>query len=248
MGMSSIVAVNDRGIMAGSPGGAMVRTPTGGMAYVPPEHFHQGPNSVPVSAANAFTLSMPGAGSGMMQGGMPLVAMQNPAVYDTGIPAGAANAFTRTSSTRPIPADFGPTAQNPNAFLMNGMGGAYNRPVATGYDPRMSYQQMPVMPMARPAGQMMAMLRGSIMPSEREYAAVMLSQCNWHAEPEAVAAITTAAKSDPAPAVRVCCIKALARMKVNTMPVYEALVELKTDKDLGVRQEAEQTLATMTKH
>ena len=208
-GMRSIVAVNERAIMGKSAGGAMVRTPTGEMTYVPPEYMHQGPNSIPVSASNAFTLSMPG-GRSSMQGGVPMIAMQAPAAYDTGIPEGAANAFTRTSTTRPIPADFGPTAQNPNAFLIDGMGGAYSRPMAMGYDPRMGYAPVgggyprttQMVPMPHPAGQMLAMLRGSIMPSEREQAVAMLSQCNWHAEPEAVAAIVTAAKSDPAPSVR----------------------------------------------
>ena len=64
--MGSIVAVRDRGIMSQSVGGAMVRTPSGTMSYVPPEFAQQGPNSVPVSASNAFTLSMPGGGRGML--------------------------------------------------------------------------------------------------------------------------------------------------------------------------------------
>jgi HEAT repeats len=255
MGQGSVVAARDRAIMGQSAGGAMVRTPTGAMAYLTPDEAPQGPNVVPVSASNAFTLSMPGARPGMM-GSMPMVAMQPQATYDRGVPEGVANAFTMTSSTRPIPADFGPPPQVPNAFLIDGMGGAYTRPMALAYDPRMGYvpvgggypQQLPMLPMPHPAGQMLATLRGSILPSERERAVMMLSRCNWHAEPEAVAAIMIAAKVDPAPAVRISCVRALARMKVNTMPAYETLQELKTDKDVRVRQEAEQTLATMTRH
>ena len=124
------------------------------------------------------------------------------------------------------------------------------------YDPRMGYvpigggypQPMPMMPMQRPTGQLLAMLRGSIMPSERERAVEMLAQCDWRTEPESVAALVVAAKLDPAPMVRVSCVRALTRMKVNTMVFYEALNELKTDKDIRVRQAAEQTIATMTKH
>ena len=255
-GLGSVVAARERSLMGQSAGGAMVRTPTGAMAYLTPDRAPQGSNVVPVSAGNAFSLSMPGSSPGMM-GNMPMVAMQQaPMSYDRGVPEGMANAFTMTSSTRPVPADFGPPPQIPNAFLSDGMGGAYSRPMALAYDPRMGYlpvgggypQQMPMLPMPHPAGQMLAVLRGSIMPSERERAVQMLSQCNWHAEPEAVAAIMMAAKTDPAPAVRVSCVRALARMKVNTMPAYETLVELKNDKDVRVRQEAEQTLATMTRH
>jgi hypothetical protein len=255
-GYGSVVATRDRAIMAQSAGGAMVRTPTGAMAYVPPDQMPHGPNVMPVSASNAFTLAMPGFAPGMA-GSMPMMALQQASVsYDRGVPEGAANAFTMTSTSRPVPADFGPPHQYPNAFMMDGMGGAYTRPMALAYDPRMGYipvgggypQQHPMLPMPHPAGQMLATLHGSMLPSERERAVVMLSQCNWHAEPEAVAAIVNAAKSDPAPAVRVSCVRALARMKVATMPVYETLQELKTDKDIRVRQEAEQTLATMTKH
>jgi hypothetical protein len=255
-GMGSVVAVRDRAVLGQSAGGAMVRTPTGAMAYLPADRAPQGLNVVPVSASNAFSLSMPGARPGMMGSMPPMVAMQAPANYQAGVPEGMANAFTMTSTTRPIPADFGPPPQVPNAFLIDGMGGAYTRPMALAYDPRMGYvpvgggypQQMPMLPMPHPAGQMLAMLRGSVMPSERERAVMMLSQFNWHAQPEAVAAIMIAAKSDPAPMVRVSCVRALARMKVNTMPAYETLMELKTDKDIRVRQEVEQTLAIMTRH
>ena len=254
-GYGSVVATRDRAIMGQSVGGAMVRTPTGAMAYVPPDQMPQGPNVMPVSASNAFTLSMPSFSPGMANS-MPMMALQQaPVSSQQGVPEGAANAFTMTSSARPVPADFGPAPQHPNAFLMDGMGGAYSRPMALAYDPRIGYvpvgggySQLPMLPMPHPAGQLLAMLHHSILPSERERAVAMLSQCNWHAEPETVAAIVTAAKSDPAPAVRVSCVRALARMKVGTLPVYETLQELKTDKDIRVRQEAEQTLATMTKH
>ena len=233
--------------MGQSVGGAMVRTPTGAMAYVPRDHMPQGPNVVPVSASNAFTLAMPGFGPGM-PGSMPMMAMQQaPVSYHAGRSRGGGQRLhacrVRPGRSRRTSA---PPPQYPNAFLIDGMGGAYTRPMALAYDPRMGYvpvgggypQQHPMLPMPHPAGQMLATLRGSIMPSERERAVQMLSQCNWHAEPEAVAAIVTAAKSDPAPTVRVSCVRALARMKVGTMPVYETLQELKTDKDARVRHEA----------
>jgi hypothetical protein len=63
---------------------------------------------------------------GPMMGGAPMGPMpmafqpphppSPPPMMDTGVPSGLANAFTVTSTRRPIPADFGPPQHMPNAF------------------------------------------------------------------------------------------------------------------------------------
>jgi hypothetical protein len=89
-------------------------------------------------------------------------------------------------------------------------------------------------------------LREALLPSEREWAAEQLGKCDWHSEPEAVEALLMAARSDPAPMVRVACVHALGRMKVNTLPVIQTLQGLKADADLRVRNEVEQVMPMLT--
>jgi hypothetical protein len=91
----------------------------------------------------------------------------------------------------------------------------------------------------------MGLLHDSLLPSERERAAESLSRCDWKVEPQAAHALLTAAGTDPAPTVRVACVRALARMKANTAPVVQGVAALKADPDLRVRQEVEQALAVL---
>ncbi|MFO0930366.1 MAG: HEAT repeat domain-containing protein [Gemmataceae bacterium] len=88
-------------------------------------------------------------------------------------------------------------------------------------------------------------LRGSLLPSEREMAADRLTRVDWRAEPQVVGALLTAAKGDPAPAVRAACVRSLGKMNVNLVPVVNVVRTLKADTDVRVRQEVEQTLATL---
>jgi hypothetical protein len=210
--------------------------------------------SVAATAPNAFTVVMQGAPAGTTPpgGGLPAGMM----LAQTGVPDGMGNAFTTAGTTRPIPADLTRSYYEPNGFQENGMGGAERRPVLSMAPAQpmglvMMPHMVPVMPMAMPAqapgsGHLLAKLRDSVMPSEREMAAEELSRCDWRRDPQVVPGLVQAAKCDPAPAVRACCVRALARMKVNTMPVVTAVMTLKTDSDVRVRQEVEQALAVMT--
>src|SRR5262249_6560152 len=85
-------------------------------------------------------------------------------------------------------------------------------------------------------------LRDALLPSEREMAVDQLACCDWKRQPEVVDGLTTAARTDPAATVRAACVRALAKMKCNTVPVVAALVAMKNDNDLRVRQEVEQAL------
>jgi hypothetical protein len=81
------------GPMGGSPMGMM---PPGGMpmGMMPPGGMPMGPMPMP----------------------MPPRPPMPPPVVDSGVPSGMANAFTLAGTRRPIPADFGPTPQEPNGF------------------------------------------------------------------------------------------------------------------------------------
>ena len=96
-----------------------------------------------------------------------------------------------------------------------------------------------------PEAQMLAALHDSIYPSQREWAAEGLATIDWRIHPEAAQALMTAAAQDPAATVRAACVRHLARMKVNTVPVIQAVQALRADPDPRVRQEAEQALITL---
>jgi hypothetical protein len=89
------------------------------------------------------------------------------------------------------------------------------------------------------------MLRESMYPSQREWAALKLGSLDWRANPEAVLGLVTTAHHDPAPSVRAACVRSLAQMRVNTMPVVNAIQALKTDPDPRVQRAAEEALALL---
>jgi hypothetical protein len=230
------------------------------------EGMPRGP-SVSASAPNAFTVVMPGPAGAQTQpmAGQPgnmmppmmmgmAAAPMPPMMSQAGVPDGVGNAFTLAGTSRPIPADLTQPHEGPNAFYQSGgMGGAENRPVlAAGYyqQPMMMAPGMvPVAPTATrpsPAPFLLMVLRESVMPSEREMAAAELSRCDWRRDPNVVQGLVQAASTDPAPAVRASCVHALGQMKVNTVSAVTAVMALKQDGDIRVRQEVEQALAVMT--
>jgi hypothetical protein len=143
---------------------------------------------------------------------------------------------------------------------------AYRAPMGSGPMPQMpaaapayrpvGYQQTaPVMlpPGPQAAGlpegastpQLLGMLKESLYPSQREWAAECLARQNWRSQPQVVDALVLAARADPAPAVRAGCVRALGKMKANTLPVVQAVQTLKSDGDPRVRHEVEETLAAL---
>jgi len=89
-------------------------------------------------------------------------------------------------------------------------------------------------------------LKNANQPSQREYAADQLSKIRGVSMNQAVIALATAIKEDPAPLVRAACIRSLTRMKINTIEVLEVINEKKTDLDPRVRMEADQALIQLT--
>jgi hypothetical protein len=118
---------------------------------------------------------------------------------------------------------------------------AYQAPAPPSFNPDDPTQVTGKLTTAQLAG----MLRDSLYPSQREMAAQRLGKCDWKADAEAMAALLAGAKDDPAPLVRAACVRALAVMKANTLPVVAALQALKSDKDVRVRHEAEQALSAL---
>ena len=90
-------------------------------------------------------------------------------------------------------------------------------------------------------------LQEAMYQSHREWAAEELGKCDWRTQPEVLNTLMSAARSDPAPMVRACCVKSLARMKANTLPVVQTVQALKNDSDPRVRAEVERALAVLAR-
>jgi hypothetical protein len=93
--------------------------------------------------------------------------------------------------------------------------------------------------------QLQAMLRDSLYPSQREWAADRLALHDWRMEPRVLDSLLTAAREDPAPMVRAGCVRSLGKMKANTVPVVAVVQAMRGDSDPRVREEVEQTLAIL---
>lgn len=94
--------------------------------------------------------------------------------------------------------------------------------------------------------QLLLVLRNSIYPFQREWAVDNLSNIDWRSNPEVVQALMSAARKDPAPTVRVMCIRSLVKMKVDTVPVVTTIQALRTDPDPRVEHEAQVALGQLT--
>lgn len=93
--------------------------------------------------------------------------------------------------------------------------------------------------------QLLVVLRNSIYPFQREWAVDNLSNVDWRSNPEVVQALMSAARKDAAPTVRVMCIRALVKMKVDTVPVVTAIQALRSDPDPRVEHEAQAALTAL---
>ncbi|MGE3807987.1 MAG: hypothetical protein AB7K24_25275 [Gemmataceae bacterium] len=90
--------------------------------------------------------------------------------------------------------------------------------------------------------QLMLVLRNSLWPRHREWAADELAKIDWRAQPIVAEAIVNAAQHDPAPTVRATCVRSLGKMKCNTVAVVQALQAMKVKEDPVVAMEIETVL------
>jgi hypothetical protein len=92
---------------------------------------------------------------------------------------------------------------------------------------------------------LLRILHESIYPSQREWAADQLADCDWKQNAPIVDALVKCAKEDPAATVRAGCVRCLSRMHVDTVPVVMVVQSLKADPDPRVRTEVTEALATL---
>lgn len=174
-------------------------------------------------------------------------------------PAMMAQAGPRPMSPMLPPSPFGPVVKlpmppAPPSPMTQGTQVAMAPPSPAAGVTQTSYQgaaaQPSPMPGSAPAAgmaspQLMGVLRDSLYPSQREWAAEKLSDLDWKQNDAAVQALTRAVREDPAATVRAGCVRALAKMKANTYPVVSAVQAAKNDADTRVRTEAEEALAVL---
>jgi|GEM_PF-5448182 hypothetical protein len=232
------------GIMQGPPPQGLVlknapHPPTA--PYTPPPGPPQpmAPDTgVPDAMANAFTLSATRRPIPADFGGTP----QEPNGFDPPVQMG--DGSPPRAYGMAAPGAYRPPM--PNAMAMGPQAPIAVNPLMR-VPPSISAQSMGLNTAAAaapPAGvpQLLAALKDSLRPSEREAAAEQLSELSWRVQPLVVEGLMKSAREDPAATVRAACIRALAHMKVTTPAALALVRDLKTDRDLRVRQEAEEAL------
>ena len=90
--------------------------------------------------------------------------------------------------------------------------------------------------------QIEATLHDSLLPSQREMSAELLSNWDTSREPTVIPALLHAAGEDPAGTVRAACVHCLVKMRAKAPEVVSVLLRLKADPDLRVRRAAHQAL------
>jgi hypothetical protein len=86
--------------------------------------------------------------------------------------------------------------------------------------------------------QMLNVLQLAPTANERIWAAVNLVNVDWHENPQTVQALVSGARRDSTSAVRIECVRSLAKMGATTQPVMATLEALRNDSDASVRLEA----------
>src|SRR5207247_8218170 len=97
--------------------------------------------------------------------------------------------------------------------------------------------EMPVTAAAVPdVMQIEATLHDSLLPSQREMSAELLSNWDTSREPTVIPALLHAAGEDPAGTVRAACVHCLVKMRAKAPEVVRVLLRLKAHPDLRVRR------------
>lgn len=168
------------------------------------------------------------------------------------VPGGLANAFSPQGHQRPIPADvpMGHPAEM-NAFAVPAQPQPY--PVAHQYPVPMNQGRQIVQTLPAPAPapvmdhqQAVSTLKNALLPSEREMAAMELANRTFARNPEVVEALVLALRNDPAPAVRGCAARSLAKLGTSHSEVVQALHNQRQDTDARVRLEVDNAILQLT--
>jgi hypothetical protein len=208
----------------------------------PPQNTDPGP--LPAGMGNAFTPEVPRGMTPDPNGAFPAAPAGQMAQGMAPLPYGnpmAPGMMPRMPAAAGYPAGYLPAAGAPIGQAVRQAG--YTMPAQGGQ--QAPYDGTLPWPGTMTTSEAMATLRGSLYPSQREWAAMKLATLDWRTSPDVVQALVTAAREDPAPTVRACCVHGLGTMKVNTVPVVTALQALKTDGDPRVLHEVEGALAVL---
>jgi hypothetical protein len=221
-----------------------------GNAYYQPPNMalHPGPTTNDPNALNAFTTPPTSEATARVTNAFgPL---------DTAGPAGAlaAGQAARENSPYAMMPPVGYPPQQAYAAMGRPGGPAY-LPGAQAASTNMAVAYMqhsdshPAATIPDPSGpqiaQLMALMRDSVYPSQREWAAESMAQYDWHSHPEMAQALLTGAREDPAATVRAACVHCLAKMNVNTAPVINAIQSMRADMDPRVRHEVDAALSIL---
>jgi hypothetical protein len=226
------------------PGGGALEANQGGIpsnAFLRPELTPPKPGSAGVAAmSNAFSADTdPHPGPAML----PASGVFGPPPAPPGPPTMAQFGARPTPPGMLPPTPYGPVVRLPLPQDQAGPQLA-KLPPPQGTGITQTAYQAP-RPSAETAQQLTATLRDALYPSQREMAAEKLATLEWRQNEVAVEALTRAVREDPAATVRVTCIHALAKMKVNTLPAVKAIEAARTDVDVRVRNEAEDALSIL---
>jgi hypothetical protein len=218
--------------------------PPGPMPYLPQQPRMPSPppmvdTGVPSGMANAFTLAGTRRPIPADFGGTP----QEPNGF------GTSDVRVEGPAHPPQPYNIPPM---PGAAMPGMMPMIPPQGPVVGVNPLMAVPPTPVVS-HKPAGlhdsenvpQLLASLKDSQLPSQREWAAEQLSELNWHQHPRMVESLTKSAKDDPAASVRAACVRALAHLRVDKPEVVAAVQKLRNDRDPRVRAEVEEALSTL---
>jgi len=93
--------------------------------------------------------------------------------------------------------------------------------------------------------QLSVVMRESLYPSQREWAAERLASLDWRRQPQVLDLLMERAKEDPAPTVRAECVRSLGRLKSDAPTVVEAVKSFRSDADPRVRQAADEAFANL---
>lgn len=229
-------------------------------AFMPkPPPYQVGPDAGITGAGNAFTVvqgpNPEGQGAFMNRGtGYPGMPPRQPIGYPVA-PYGMMPPYGPMPQAVPqtvyvpmaqpgYPAPYGsiPQMQYPQAYVARPQAAS---PMAQAAKPQAAAEVVPAgyaakEPTDEIARQLIRVLHDSMYPSERERAVDNLATRDWHSNPAVVDALVKCAQEDPAATVRAACVRGLAKMGANTVPVASALQSLKADSDPRVRHEVEQ--------
>jgi hypothetical protein len=219
------------------------------------------PPATPPQAANAFSPppqadqpAMPSGAFGNVPQGYPAGGM--PGMMPAGYAGYGRPGMMPPAMGRPMAPPMPGPGMNQAMYQPNAMMGQPVRPAAylppagpaqapMAGAPAPHQEAMPSLSSTMSPAEAQATLRDSLYPSQREWAAGRLGGLDWRTNGDAVQALVVAARQDPAPSVRAACVRTLAHMRVNTVPVVRAIQALKADGDPRVLHEVEEALAVL---